>query len=126
MGKNLSLSKKRVTPGDRQRCTEVYSKGKAVNSILKRVAFIQGYNRNKKLEALYSKTAWAVGFQKSSMYVYEYFKQAATDTRLLDELELDEETRRVLLETLKSRFNQHRVKIRAYIEVTCFTHDGID
>ena len=36
------------------------------------------------------------------------------------------ETRRVLLETLKSRFNQHPVKIRAYIEVACYTYDGID
>merc|ERR1712117_40477 len=90
-----------------------------------RVASVLGYKTNKQLEAFYSKTDWAVGFPKSK-YVYEYFKLAATDTRLLDKFELDEETRRVLLETLKSRFNQHPVKIRAFIEVTCYTYDGID
>ena len=32
----------------------------------------------------------------------------------------------LLLVTLKSRFKQHPVKIRAYIEVVCYTYDGID
>ena len=45
-GNNLTLSKKRVTPSDRERCTEVYSRGKAVNSILRHGASILDYKSN--------------------------------------------------------------------------------
>ena len=109
-----------MTPDERERCAEIYSRGKAVNSILRRVASVLGYKSNRKLEALYSKTANR--FEDA----YDYFKQSAKDPSLLDECKLDEKTKSVLLETLKSRFKERRVKIRAYIEVTCYTYEGID
>ena len=124
-GNNLTLSKKRVTPSDRERCTEAYSRGKVINSILRRVASVLGYKTNKQLEALHSKTAWAPGILKHKD-AYDYFVRAAYDPTLLDKFVGNEETREVLLETLKSRFNQQPVKIRAYIEVKCYTYDGID
>ena len=81
MGGNLTrltLSKKRMTPDERERCAEIYSRGKAVNSILRRVASVLDYKSNGELEALYSKTAWFFD-------AYGYFKKAAKNPSLLDE-----------------------------------------
>ena len=54
----IDLSKRRVSKEDIERCTEKYSKAKAVNSIVRHVAEILGYKTNDELEELYRKTAW--------------------------------------------------------------------
>ena len=54
----IDLSKRRVSKEDIERCTEKYSKAKAVNSIVRHVAEILGYKSNEELEELYRKTAW--------------------------------------------------------------------
>lgn len=75
----IDLSKRRVTPEDITKCTETFSKGKAVNSILRHVAAILGYKTNEELEELYIKTAWhfeSKTKQKGSSY--DWFKQAST------------------------------------------------
>ena len=48
------------------------------------------------------------------------------DPSLFDECELDEKTKEVLLENIKQKLTQQAVKIRADIEVTCYTYEGID
>lgn len=52
------LSRKCMSPDDRERCTEAYCKAKAVDSVLRRVASTLQYKSNEEFEALYSKTAW--------------------------------------------------------------------
>ena len=77
----IDLSKRRVSPEDVERCTEVFSKGKAVNSILRHVAQILGFKSNEELEELYTKTAWrfeAKTTKKGSSY--DWFKQVGTLT----------------------------------------------
>ena len=72
----IDLSKRRVSPEDIERCTEIFSKAKAVNSILRHVAQIQGFKSNEELEDLYRKTAWkfeAKNKKKGSSY--DWFKQ---------------------------------------------------
>ena len=54
----IDLSKRRVSKEDIERCTEKYSKAKAVNSIVRHVVEILGYKTNDELEELYRKTAW--------------------------------------------------------------------
>merc|ERR1712045_500600 len=54
----IDLSKRRVSPEDIERCTEVFSKGKAVNSILRHVAQTMEFKSSDELEELYKKTAW--------------------------------------------------------------------
>ena len=54
----IDLSKRRVSKEDIERCTEKYSKAKAVNSIVRHVAEILGFKNNDELEELYKKTAW--------------------------------------------------------------------
>ena len=48
------------------------------------------------------------------------------DHSMLDELDLDEETKKVLLSNISQRLMPQAVKCRADIQVSCFTHEGID
>ena len=123
----IDLSKRRVSKEDIERCTEKYSKAKAVNSIVRHVAEILGFKSNEDLEALYKKTAWYFESKsKKQGTAYDYFKQAVADPKLLDDLGLDEKTKEVLLENIQRKLTQQAVKIRADFECSCYTYEGID
>merc|ERR1712109_150547 len=123
----IDLSKRRVSPEDIERCTEVFSKGKAVNSILRHVAQIMEFKSNEQLEDLYKQTAWHFEAKtKKKGSSYDWFKQAVQDPSLLDECNLDEKIKKVLLEQINIKLTQQAVKIRADIEVSCYTYEGID
>merc|ERR1719361_2752676 len=123
----IDLSKRRVSPEDIERCTEVFSKGKAVNSILRHVAQIMEFKSNEQLEDLYKQTAWHFEAKtKKKGSSYDWFKQAVQDPTLLDECNLDDQIKKVLLEQINIKLTQQAVKIRADIEVSCYTYEGID
>merc|ERR1711953_467290 len=121
----IDLSKRRVSSEDVERCTEVFSKAKAVNSILRHVATILDFKSSEELEDLYRKTAWHFEAKKKGSS-YDWFKQAVQDPSLLDECGLDEKTKTVLLENIQQKLTQQAVKIRADVEVACYTYEGID
>jgi len=122
----IDLSKRRVSPEDVEKCTEKYSKAKAVNSILRHVAGLLDYKTDEELEDLYKKTAWHFEekFKKQSSS-YDIFKQAVNDPSLLDECGLDETTKETLLLIIRRKLTQQAVKIRADIEVACYSYKGI-
>lgn len=144
----IDLSKRRVSSEDVERCTEVFSKAKAVNSILRHVATILDFKSSEELEDLYRKTAWHFEAKtKKKGSSYDWFKQVGTsftipktannfiptryfqavqDPSLLDECGLDEKTKTVLLENIQQKLTQQAVKIRADVEVSCFSYEGID
>merc|ERR1712062_421444 len=123
----IDLSKRRVSPEDVERCTEVFSKAKAVNSILRHVAAILGYKSSDELEELYKKTAWHFEAKtKKKGSSYDWFKQAVQDPALFDECGLDENTKKVLLDNIQQKLTQQAVKIRADVEVACYSYEGID
>merc|ERR1712004_275370 len=123
----IGLSKRRVSSEDVERCTEVFSKAKAVNSILRHVATILDFKSSEELEDLYRKTAWHFEAKtKKKGSSYDWFKQAVQDPSLLDECGLDEKTKTVLLENIQQKLTQQAVKIRADVEVSCFSYEGID
>merc|ERR1712029_313591 len=123
----IDLSKRRVSKEDIERCTEKYSKAKAVNSIVRHVAEILGFKSNDELESLYKKTAWYFESKsKKQGTAYDYFKQAVADPKLLEDLGLDEKTKEVLLENIQRKLTQQAVKIRADFECSCYTYEGID
>merc|ERR1712107_904561 len=123
----IDLSKRRVSKEDIERCTEKYSKAKAVNSIVRHVAEILGFKSNDELEALYKKTAWYFESKsKKQGTAYDYFKQAVADPKLLEDLGLDEKTKTVLLENIQRKLTQQAVKIRADFECSCYTYEGIN
>lgn len=140
----IDLSKRRVSPEDIERCMEVVSKAKAVNSILRHVASTLGYKTNEELEELYRKTAWHFEAKtKKKGSSYDWFKQvkytleilslhikhclyfqAVQDPSLLDECGLDDNTKSVLLQNIQQKLTQQAVKIRADVQVSCYTYEG--
>ena len=59
------------------------------------------------------------------MAFYFIFK-AVQDPSLFDECGLDDKTKSVLLENIQQKLTQQAVKIRADIEVACYSYEGID
>ena len=71
------MSKRRVAAEDVEKCNEQFSKAKAVNSILRHVADLLGYENDAQLEELYIKTAWHFEEKyKKKASAYDAFKQA--------------------------------------------------
>lgn len=123
----IDLSKRRVSKEDIEKCTEKYSKAKAVNSIVRHVAEILGYKDDVQLENLYRTTAWHFETKcKKQGTAYDYFKQSVTEPSLLNDLGLDDETKAALVENIQRKLTQQAVKIRADFECSCFTYEGID
>ena len=62
---------------DVEKCTERFSKAKAVNSILRHVAELLKFDSDAQLEELYQKTAWLHEEKtKKKASAYDFFKQA--------------------------------------------------
>jgi len=59
-------------------------------------------------------------------YSYDVFKTCVTDPTVLDECEIPDEWKNILLSNIKRRLTPQAVKCRADIEVSCYAYDGID
>merc|ERR1712168_829459 len=108
-----------------------YEKAKHVNSILRHVADTIGLSSQDQLEELFEKTAWTLDrdYKKAdSDYAasYDCFKRAVDEPQILEALDITPETREVLLKTIRRRLTPQAVKVRADIEVSCYTYEGID
>lgn len=123
----IDLSKRRVSPEEVTKCEEKFAKAKAVNSILRHVGELMKFSTDEQMEDLYTKTAWFFDDKyKKPGASYEAFKHAVTNPEILDELDIDEETKSVLLQNIKRRLTPQAVKIRADIEVACTNYEGVD
>jgi len=123
----IDLSKRRVSPEEIVKCEEKYAKAKCVNSILRHVAELLGYDTDEQLEELYNKSAWHFDRKYSKTgSCYDAFKHCVTNPEVLDECELDDNTKKVLLGNIKRRLTPQSVKIRADIEVACYAYEGVD
>uniref|UniRef100_A0A1L8DSF3 Eukaryotic translation initiation factor 2 subunit 1 n=1 Tax=Nyssomyia neivai TaxID=330878 RepID=A0A1L8DSF3_9DIPT len=123
----IDLSKRRVSVEDVEKCTERFSKAKAVNSILRHVADILKFESDDQLEDLYQKTAWHFEEKyKSKAHAFDIFKQAVVDPSILAECGIEEHTLDVLLDNIKRKLTSQPVKIRADIECACYGYEGID
>ncbi|KAH3849390.1 hypothetical protein DPMN_091790, partial [Dreissena polymorpha] len=123
----IDLSKRRVSPEEVVKCEERFAKAKAVNSILRHVGELLGYKNDSQLEELYKKTAWQFDEKlKKPVACYEIFKHAVTNPELLDECDIDQKVKDVMLENIKRRLTPQSVKIRSDIEVACTNYEGVD
>ncbi|XP_063405959.1 eukaryotic translation initiation factor 2 subunit 1-like [Mytilus trossulus] len=123
----IDLSKRRVSPEEVCKCEEKFAKAKAVNSILRHVGELMKYATSEQLEDLYKKTAWYFDEKyKKPGAAYEAFKHAVTNPEILDECDIDDETKEVLIDNIKRRLTPQAVKIRADIEVACTNYEGVD
>jgi len=121
----IDLSKRRVDPEDVQKCEERYNKAKAVHSVMRHVAEMKGMN----LEDLYKLVGWPL--YSHYKHAYDAFKVALSadsdeDIFKVAGIEVDPPTKEMILNYVKRRLAPQPVKVRADIEVTCFTYEGID
>jgi len=121
----IDLSKRRVDPEDVVKCEERYNKAKAVHSVLRHVAETKGL----RLEDLCQAVSWPL-YRKYG-HAYDAFKIALNDsdgepTDIFADLDVAQDVKDALLTYIKRRLAPQPVKIRADIEVTCFTYEGID
>ncbi|KAK4126266.1 hypothetical protein N657DRAFT_670340 [Parathielavia appendiculata] len=117
----IDLSKRRVSPEDIVRCEERYNKSKIVHSIMRHVA----EKTQTPIERLYETIGWPLN--KKYGHSMDAFKLSITNPDIWDGIEFPSEA---VAEELKSyigkKLTPQPTKVRADIEVTCFTYEGID
>lgn len=118
----IDLSKRRVDPDSIAKCEDRYNKAKAVHRVLRQVAEKQGLI----LKDLYRSIGWPL--YKKYGHAYDAFKLCLTDQEDIFKglPDLDPELVAVLTDYIKKRLAPQPIKIRADVEVTCFTYEGID
>jgi len=117
----IDLSKRRVSPEDIIKCEEKYNKSKAVHSIMRHVS----ETCKVRLEELYIKFGWDL--YKKFGHCYDSFKLAVSQAeKVLGPYKLQEDIQKALLQNIKRRLTPQAIKIRADLEVTCFSKEGID
>ncbi|CAH8356386.1 unnamed protein product [Eruca vesicaria subsp. sativa] len=136
---NLTKRKGKVTEEDIQTCEERYNKSKLVHSIMRHVAETLSLD----LEDLYVNIGWPL-YRKYG-HAFEAFKVLVTDpdsvlgslTREIKEVGPDgqevtkvvpavtQQVKEALVKHIRRRMTQQPMKIRAYIELTCFHLDGV-
>lgn len=117
----IDLSKRRVSSEDVIKCEERYQKSKAAHSILRHCAEKFGVP----LESLYQSIGWPLS--RKYGHVYDAFKISITENSVWDDIEAPSQD---ILTELKSyisrRLTPQAIKIRADVEVSCFSYEGID
>lgn len=118
----IDLSKRRVAPEEVTKCEDRFNKAKAVHSVLRHVAD----QHNRTLESLYQSVGWPL--YKKYGHAYDAFKLALTESEedIFQGIPVDEDIQRDLVSYVKRRLAPQPVRIRADIEVTCFSYEGID
>ena len=123
----IDLSKRRVSAEEILKCEERFARGKTVNSILRHTAEVLKLTTDEQFEELYEKTAWKLDDKyKRPGYAYDVFKTCVTDPTVLDECDIPDEWKAILISNIKRRLTPQAVKCRADIEVSCYSYEGID
>lgn len=130
----IDLSKRRVSPEDIAKCEERYNKAKTVHGVLRQVAQETG----EEIEDLYERVAWPLykKFKIEShneddkrveyVHCFDVFKMGITDESVFEGLDITPEILSALRTHIRRRLTPQPIKIRADIEVTCFTYEGIE
>ncbi|KAI0266570.1 eukaryotic translation initiation factor 2 alpha subunit-domain-containing protein [Gloeopeniophorella convolvens] len=141
----IDLSKRRVSPEDITKCEERFMKARTVSSIMRHVASrlpseeggedaaadeavpATGPSEEERLEKLYEQIAWPLGRKYGNMY--DAFKLALTEPDALFASlpqPIPKATHDLLMATIARRLTPQPIKLRADIELTCYTPAGID
>nr|CAB3241589.1 eukaryotic translation initiation factor 2 subunit 1 [Phallusia mammillata] len=128
----IDLSKRRVSPEEAKKCENKYSKAKCVHSILRHTVellHVEGIEVD--FEDFFQRTAWA--FDKKYKRAnekypasYDIFKKVIEDTSILNELEISEPEKKLLLKNIQRRLTPQAMKVRSDVEVSCYAYEGVD
>mmetsp|Transcript_13218 Transcript_13218/g.28698 ORF Transcript_13218/g.28698 Transcript_13218/m.28698 type:complete len:338 (+) Transcript_13218:260-1273(+) len=125
----IDLSKRRVSPEDIAKCEDRYNKAKAVHGVLRHLA----ERRKLHLVDLYERIGWPL--YKKYGHAYDAFKLALADEAIgggsgnddpFAELDIPPDMLDELKAYIRRRLAPQPIKVRADIEVSCFTYEGID
>jgi len=119
--KFTDLSKKYITPAERELGTEKYNKGKTVHSISKYIAETQGRD----LEEIKKILIYPL-YQKHE-HPYDAFRLLSLkNIDIYEGMEVDPVLKSELISIVKKRMEVHPVKVGADIHITCYADEGID
>jgi len=125
---NIDISKKKATQEDIKITTDRYVKAKTVHSICERLSEItKGNNQTveENTEELCKKIIWPL--YKKYGHCYDAFKLSLSDPKeVFESLQISEEILKPLLSIIEHRLKPKPSKIRADIELNCFSSEGID
>eukprot|EP01120_Amphizonella_sp_Union-15-10_P010481 TRINITY_DN419_c0_g2_i1.p1 TRINITY_DN419_c0_g2~~TRINITY_DN419_c0_g2_i1.p1 ORF type:complete len:374 (+),score=94.02 TRINITY_DN419_c0_g2_i1:154-1122(+) len=117
----VDLSKRDITQEDIDQCSRKFNRCKMIHNTLKRLS----ETRHRKLPELYEKIVWPLDRKYNTAYrAFQIIAEG--DTKILDELEIEEELKSELKNMISKRLEVHPVKIVAEISVTCYSEEGID
>lgn len=118
----IDLSKRRVSQEDVAKLEERYNKAKGVHSVLRHIAERHKYY----LEDLYKKVGWPL--YKKYGHAYDAFKLALMDDTddPFEGIDIPTELKEELKGYIRRRLAPQPIKIRADVEVSCFTYEGIE
>lgn len=123
----IDLSKRRVSSEEILKCEDKFARGKTVNSILRHTAEVLKMTSDEEFEDLYERTAWKIDEKyKKAGHAYDIFKNCVSEPQILDELDIPEEWKQILLSNIRRRLTPQAVKCRADVEVSCYSYEGID
>lgn len=123
----IDLSKRRVSSEEILKCEDKFARGKTVNSILRHTAEVLKMTTDQEFEELYEKTAWKIDEKyKKAGHSYDIFKQCVAEPQILDECDIPDEWKEILMSNIRRRLTPQAVKCRADIEVSCYSYEGID
>ncbi|KAJ4423743.1 hypothetical protein N0V82_001630 [Gnomoniopsis sp. IMI 355080] len=117
----IDLSKRRVSREDIIKCDERYNKSKVVHSIMRHVA----EKTQTPLEELYESITWPLN--RKYGHAIDAFKLSITNPEVWKEIKFPTDaTEEELKSYISKRLTPQPIKLRADIEVTCFSYEGID
>lgn len=117
----IDLLKRRVSQEDIVKCDERYNKLKAVHLILRHCAEKFGLP----LEELYQTIGWPLN--RKYGHAYDAFKLLITEPLVFDDIKpTSEDVLNELKLYILRRLTPQAIKVRADVEVLCFSYEGID
>mmetsp|Transcript_11940 Transcript_11940/g.24315 ORF Transcript_11940/g.24315 Transcript_11940/m.24315 type:complete len:305 (+) Transcript_11940:128-1042(+) len=117
----IDLSKRRVAPEDIARMEEKWNKSRTVHSIMRHVAETVA----KDIEDLYKRWGWPLA--RKYGHSFDAFRQAVQNPdEVLEGLDISEEERSELMKNIERKLTPQPIRLRADIEVTCYSFEGID
>ncbi|EEH23608.2 hypothetical protein PABG_05819 [Paracoccidioides brasiliensis Pb03] len=110
-----------VSPEDVIKCEERYNKSKLVHSIMRHVA----EKTKTPMETLYSEIGWPLN--KKFGHSIDAFKLSITNPSVWDDVTFPNQVVKDELQSyISKKLTPHPTKVRADVEVTCFSYEGID
>lgn len=127
----IDLSKRRTSPEDHTLTENRYQKAKCVYSIVKHTSSMLKFQTDEELESLMERTVWYLNRKyhkerETAKASYEIFKKAVDDPSVLDECDITDEEKQILLRNIKLRMMPTPERIRADITVSCTGPDGVE